>query len=237
MNHEITRHERLRSCILQMITDGPGQGGLLASERDGAKEHRITCLMAKLVIEGLADHELVQSLRTFVCGSAGSNSRALTSFSQDMSARCTRSTSGGVLVTKRTADARAGRQLQINPAGEVIEVQGLQLANEVPMCLEKIQLPTKFVSGLNLNPLAGSMYKLLASRYRLRVTEVEQRVDAPVLDVPQARPLRVPLISPAQLVERFSCDEAGRPAERARSLYCANRFDFWVALERPCPSK
>ncbi len=235
-----TKHEQLRRSILQMITDDPRQGRLLPSERDLATEHGISRMTARLVIEELADQGLVyrvHGLGTFVSGGAISKSLALTSFSEDMLTRGMRPSSRVLLARERPAGAAAGVHLQISPAEQVIEVRRVRLADDVPMCLESIELPAQLVPGLSSRPLAGSVYELLASEYRIHITRAEQRIRATVLDVEEAQLLEVPPVSPALLVERGSCDKAGRPVEWARSLYRADRYDFRVAVERRRSSK
>lgn len=230
-----TKHESLRRSILQIITEDPRQGRLLPSERELATEHGISRMTARLVIEELADQGLVyrvQGLGTFVSAAAISKSLRLTSFTEDMLARGMRPTSRVTFMTERPAGAAAGADLQLSPGEPVIVVERVRLADDVPMCVETIELPARLVPGLASDPLEGSVYELLASHYRIRITRAEQRIRATVLDTREAQLLQVPPVSPALLVERVSSDKSGRPVERARSLYRADRYDFRVAVER-----
>ena len=81
-------------------------------------------------------------------------------------------------------------------------------------------------------PLTGSMYSLLATRYRIRIAHAEQRIRATVLHAEEAELLETSALSPALPVERVSSDRAGRSVERASSLYRADRYDFRVAVNR-----
>lgn len=211
------------------------RGRMLPSERDLATEYGVSRMTMRQVVEELADHGYVyrvQGLGTFVDRPRVSKSLVLTSFTEDMLARGLRPGSRVLEVCERPAGAAAGSDLQLSPVEPVVYLCRVRLADDVPMCLESIELPARLFPGLPELALTGSIYSLLATRYRVRIAHAEQRIRATVLDVEEAARLEVPALSPALLVERISSDRAGRSVERARSLYRADRYDFRVAVDR-----
>jgi GntR family transcriptional regulator len=235
-----TKHELLRSALLGVIEQDPRRDRVLPSERDLAAEFGVSRMTARMAIEELADQGFVyrvQGRGTFIDRPWVSKSLALTSFTEDMLARGLRPSTRVVLCEERPAGAAASRDLRISPAAPVIYMRRVRLADEIPICLETVQLPAELVPGLADVPVTGSLYDLLASRYRIRITHAEQRIRATVLEPEEAELLDAAPVSPALLVERISNDKAGRPVERARSLYRADRYDFRVAVDRRRPDR
>jgi GntR family transcriptional regulator len=240
MSRAVTKHDQLRSVLLGLIEQDPRRDRALPSERDLATEYGVSRMTARMAIEELADQGFVyrvQGRGTFVDRPLVSKSLALTSFTEDMLARGMQPGTRVVLCAERPAGAAAGRDLQISPAAAVIFLRRVRLADGVPICLESVELPARLVPDLASQPLTGSLYDLLATAYRIRFMHAEQRIRATVLDPEEADLLEVPEVSPALLVERVSSDKAGRPVERARSLYRADRYDFRVAVDRRPPSR
>jgi GntR family transcriptional regulator len=235
MQESATKHEQVKQSLLDLIKQDPRRDRPLPSERDLAADHGVSRMTARMVIEELADQGLVyrvQGRGTFVTRPAVSKSLALTSFTEDMIARGMRPGSRVLLVTERAAGAAAGRDLRISPAEPVIYIRRVRLADDAPMCLESVELPARLTPGLTELPLTESIYDVLASRYKIRISHADQRIRATVLDSEEAELLDVPTVSPALLVERVSSDKTDRPVERARSLYRADRYDFRVAVDR-----
>jgi GntR family transcriptional regulator len=235
-----TKHEQLRSALLSLIEQDPRRERALPSERDLAAEFGVSRMTARMAVEELADQGFVyrvQGRGTFVRQPWVSKSLALTSFTEDMLARGMRPATKVLASAERPAGAAAGHDLQISPAEPVVFVRRVRLADGVPICLEAVELPAALVPGLLGEALTGSLYDLLASRYRIRITHAEQRIRATVLDQDEADLLGVAPVSPALLVERVSLDRAGRPVERARSVYRADRYDFRVAVDRRGPGR
>ncbi|MGI8761427.1 MAG: GntR family transcriptional regulator [Jatrophihabitantaceae bacterium] len=230
-----TKHSQLRDSLLQLIMEDSSRGRMLPSERELASAYGVSRMTMRQVVEEFADSGYVyrvQGLGTFVDRPQVSKSLLLTSFTEDMLARGLRPGSRVLEVRERAAGAATGSDLQLSPVEPVVYVRRVRLADDVPMCLETIEIPARLVPGLRELPLTGSMYNLLATRYRIRIAHAEQRIRATVLDSEEADLLEVPALSPAMLVERVSSDRAGRSVERARSLYRGDRYDFRVAVDR-----
>ncbi|NIK54295.1 UTRA domain-containing protein [Kribbella shirazensis] len=73
----------------------------------------------------------------------------------------------------------------------------LRLANSQTMCLEDVWLVGAHAPDLLSEDLEGSLYDLLAQRYRIVVDRAEQETRPTVLDAEQAALLGVPPYSAA----------------------------------------
>jgi GntR family transcriptional regulator len=235
MSQSVSKHELVRSALLGLIAQDPRRDRALPSERDIASEYGVSRMTARMVIEELADQGYVyrvQGRGTFVGRPRVSKSLALTSFTEDITARGMRPGSRVIACTEGPAGAAIGRDLQISPNDAVISIKRVRLADDIPMCLETIEIPARLAPGLAGLPLTGSVYELLAARYRVRVSHAEQRIRATVLEPDEAALLDSPPLSPALLVERISRDKSDRRIERARSVYRGDRYDFKVDVDR-----
>lgn len=100
------------------------------------------------------------------------------------------------------------------------------------MCFERVHLPAAPFPRLLDQDLRGSLYQLLAGRYRTVLANAEQRIAATTLNRRHADLLGVPARSPALDVRRCGIDARGRIVEYGRSLYRADRYDFEMTIGR-----
>lgn len=231
----LTKHALVREALLELIRRDPTHGRSLPSERELAASYGVSRMTARQAIEELVDEGYVyrvQGAGTFVHRPAISKSLTLTSFSEDMRARGMRPGSRILRVEERPAGPAAGRDLLLSPVEPVVSASRVRLADGTPMCLERVELPARLVPGITPEDFEGSLYALLAARYRIRVVRADQGIRATVLHPEEADLLGVPPLSPALLVRRVTADRGGRPVERAQSLYRADRYDFQVSVER-----
>ena len=147
-------------------------------------------------------------------------SLALTSFSEDITAR--RMTPGARLLTldRADADVAVARDLALSPGDPV-----------VPMCLERVWLPELLVPGLVDAGVGQSLYDALAG-YGLDPQHADQTIRATVVTPEEALLLDVPAHSPALHVSRITYDSLGRAVERGHSVYRADRYDFHLSVSR-----
>jgi GntR family transcriptional regulator len=133
---------------------------------------------------------------------------------------------------RRAAEPELARTLEIEPGDPVYHLERLRLADGFPMCVERVDLPAAPFPRLLDQDLRGSLYGLLAGRYRTVLAGAEQRVSATTLNRRHADLLGVPVRSPALHVRRRGIDARGRVVEFAESLYRADRYDFEMTIRR-----
>src|SRR5205814_6252290 len=112
------------------------------------------------------------------------------------------------------APAAVARVLEAPEGAPVFRIERLRLADGVPMCLETVHLPARLFPHLLEADLTGSLYEVLALRYRTSVVRAEQTFSAARLLRRQADLLGVPPGSAALVMRRVGVDARGRLVEQ-----------------------
>jgi GntR family transcriptional regulator len=229
------KHEQLGARLRELIDNDLPAHAKLPTERDLAEQFGVSRVTVRRALGDLENERRVyrvQGAGTFVAATPIAKTLELTSFSEDMRRRSLRPGSRLLAAEVATAGARAGFALRLSPSEEVVLIQRVRTADDVPMCLERVYLPHALVPGLLDGGLDGSLYERLDESYRIRLVRAEQTIHATVVDPPTAELLDVPPFAPALLVERTTFDERDRPVELAVSVYRADRYSFEVTLFR-----
>lgn len=123
------------------------------------------------------------------------------------------------------AGARVGRKLRISPAAEIVYIARLRLVDGEPMAVEYLHVPAGLVPGLRAADMeSGDFYAFLRDRHGVQVHEAVQSIEPTVANEEEARLLAVPVLSPALLFDRLTCDAQGQPVEYVHSLYRGDRY-------------
>jgi GntR family transcriptional regulator len=127
---------------------------------------------------------------------------------------------------KPTASARAAFDLT---KGDLVHaINRLRFADDDPIALETTYFPEKLTPGLLEEPLEGSLWDLLQSRYGIVASRASTNFDTVVLDHASCAKLRVRSASPGMLLTRRTFAQGGRCFEFARDEYRADRVTFEV---------
>lgn len=141
--------------------------------------------------------------------------------------------------TSRTVDfgvlpagPRIGRRLLTAPGEQVLRATRLRLVDGDPMCVETLHVPRALVPDLTARDLeTDSFYRLLSSRYGIRLVRASQIIEPTVVDAAEAELLGVPVHTPALLFERAARDADGRVVEFTRSVYRGDRYRIATQLD------
>ncbi|MEO7375681.1 MAG: GntR family transcriptional regulator [Nakamurella sp.] len=239
------KYEALRRQLLADITAGMQPHDALPTERDLMASYAVSRMTVREALGRLADEGhiyRVQGSGSYVADPGKiRKSLALTSFSEDITAR--RMTPGARLVTldRTEADVAVARDLALSPGDLVVRIVRLRTADGEPMCLERVWLPERLVPGMVDAGIGESLYDALA-RFGLDPQHADQTIRATVVTIEEARLLGVPAHSPALHVSRITYDSLGRAIERGHSVYRADRYDFHLSVSRrgrprPAPAR
>lgn len=229
------KHEVVRDHLLAAMRSDLRPHDRLPTERELSDELGVSRLTVRRALDQLSSEGKVyriQGAGTFVADGSIRKGDNLSSFSEDMRARGLHPSARLLVAEEAVAGAKQSWRLEVGPGEPLVHLVRLRLANDVPMCLENVYLVKRFAPDLLAQPLDGSLYDLLAERYRIHLGQAKQSVTATVLDAPDAKRLGVPPLSPALLVERVTRDRANRAVELAESLYRADRYAFEIDLHR-----
>lgn len=232
----VSKHERVRRHVEQMIGDGLSPHEQLPTEREFAETLEVNRQTVRRALDELERDGVVYRLQgagTFVSATRISKSFELTSFSEDMRARGMRPGSRSVDVRISPAGQTVGYALNLSPREDVVRVRRVRTADDVPICLEESSFEAGSVPGLENGIIGDSLYDDLRTRFGLVAVRADQEIHAVVLDEEQAAALQTPPFSPAFLVKRTTYDARSRAVEYAESVYRGDRYSYQLSISRP----
>jgi GntR family transcriptional regulator len=118
--------------------------------------------------------------------------------------------------------------LQLPKGARVWELRRLRLADGEPVCLVSSYLPVRLTPGLDKHDLTGSLAKLLAEEYGIKLRTADQTIRARGAVGEEAELLGVPEGEPIFMITRVAYDEQGTPVEYLGSLWRGDRYDLQV---------
>jgi len=111
------------------------------------------------------------------------------------------------------------------------------LADDLPMAVEDLHVPSRVAPGLTGEDLEGtSFYDLLAHRYDNPVVSGTQTAEPALVGPEDAELLGVEPGSPVFLFERTSHVASGEIAEFVRSVYRGDRYRIVAEIFPPEPA-
>ncbi|WP_238009106.1 GntR family transcriptional regulator [Dactylosporangium sp. AC04546] len=132
-----------------------------------------------------------------------------------------------------TASAKAAFDLA--SSARVHALHRLRFADDEPIALETTYFPADLTPGLLSEPLTGSLWQLLRTRYGVIPVSAQATIQSIVIDDASCTQLRIRSASSGILLTRWTFDEAGRCVEFARDVYRADRASFQVEARIPVP--
>lgn len=227
--------ERLEALLAVLVPGEP-----LPAERDLARELGVARMTLRRVVDQMVGDERLIRRRgagTFVAGAKVTQRLAATSFSADMRARGLRPGSRTIQARVFPAGMMLAGLLAVPPQTDVLFVRRLRLADDEPMAVEDLHVPTTVAPGLTGRDLDGrSFYDLLAERYDDPVVSGTQTVEPALVGADVAGLLGVDPGSPVFLFERTSRVRSGGVAEFVQSTYRGDRYRIVVDIFPPDPA-
>jgi GntR family transcriptional regulator len=228
---EVTR-QALRARLRELVA-AAHPGDRLPSERDlsrrfGAARMTVRGATDALVAEGLVARR--QGSGTYVLAPPVVRFLGLTSFTQDMRDRGLVASSRMLAFEPSTADDETAARLRV-PVGEPVDrFTRLRLGSGEPMAIETVTIPASLVPGLAPTDLDGSLYELLATRYRVRPSSADVTIE-PALPDATTRALLGIADDQACLVLRMTdLDHRGRVVMVADCTYRGDRYQLSAHL-------
>lgn len=209
----------------------------MPSERELAAGFGVSVMTVRQALARLAVRGLVVRLRgrhggTFVAEPR--LERDLTGFAGLSDQLRRQGVEPGALVlsaSEQPAPAPVASELGLEPGAGVYEIVRVRLANGEAVALERTCFPTGLLPSLLEEPLDGSLYELLRSRYGIVPQRAVERLEPVVAGLDEAASLGVARGAPLMLVERTAYGYAGEAVEHSRELYRGDRIRVVVRSE------
>jgi GntR family transcriptional regulator len=131
------------------------------------------------------------------------------------------------------ATAHVARALDLTPGAPVYELCRLRVVDDVPLSLQTVYLSAALCPRLEENDLASSLYRLLESRYGLRLWSGRETLRARGASEHEARLLDIAEGTPVMHAERITYAANGTAVEYLEAVWRGDRYDIKVTLTRP----
>jgi GntR family transcriptional regulator len=136
-------------------------------------------------------------------------------------------------LSRLAASPTAAHALELKPGEEVYELRRLRIVEGVPLSLQTACLPAHLCPGLEENDLTSSLYRLLESRYGLRLWTGNEILRARGATQPEGKLLEIRKGTPVMFAERITYTSTGAPVEYLEAVWRGDRYDFKATLTRP----
>lgn len=198
------------------------------SARWGAARMTVRRAMDGLVAEGLVERR--HGSGTYVVPQPFVRLLGLTSFTQDMRERGMTPGSRMLVFDTGQADSALAGRLHVAPGASVVRFTRLRLANDEPMAVETVWIPAVVVPGLTAADLGGSLYELLATRYRVVTGSASVAIEPVLPDEATRDLLAIPVDQPCLRVRMVDADSRGRVIMVADCVYRGDRYQLHAAV-------
>ncbi|MCL7748553.1 GntR family transcriptional regulator [Halalkalibacter alkaliphilus] len=124
-------------------------------------------------------------------------------------------------------------RLDINVGDPILRIRRVRYTGTLPIAVQTIILPEKWVPGLQPNDIGGSsIYELIEKKLNKRLDWAKQQIDAVAAPNYYAKWLEIEPKSPLFKVTRQAYLEGGEPMDIAVTYYRPDRYSYQINLYR-----
>lgn len=116
------------------------------------------------------------------------------------------------------------RNLGLAEGESVFRMRRRRDADTRPLSIDTMTLPMRLVPGFSQHDHAGSVYRLLASEYRIEMAHADETIDVAEATAEQAAELGVEVGAPLFEIWRVTFDAAESPIEFSHDFFRADRL-------------
>jgi GntR family transcriptional regulator len=157
----------------------------------------------------------------------------LVSTSEDMQRRGWSLATRVIGLDRLAAPAHVAHTLEVPLESQVYALCRLRIVNGEPVSLQTSYLPAALCPRLEDNDLSASLFRLLETRYGLRLWTAQGVLRARTATTREAQHLALDEHIPVLYVERTTYAASGIPVEYLEAAWRGDRYDVRVTLRRP----
>ena len=231
-------YKQIYDGFFQLIESGELKAGdSIPSERDLCEDLNISRMTLRAAINQLVRDGLLtrkHGSNTFVSATRiVKNAMGFMSFSEEMRTRNMSAYSKVIALEEKKADESTAAQLDMPSGTFVIYLERIRYANDEPIALEKVYLPSERFPGLMEYDFNNqSLYEVLENNYNCIPVIAEEIIESIVFDEKDSKLMDVLENSPALLVKRITRDEMGNSVEVVNTLYRGDRYQVLLIRRR-----
>jgi GntR family transcriptional regulator len=232
-------YQQLADLLRREISDQEEQDEVyqLPSENELAERHGITRATVRHALDVLEQDGWIY--REKGRGSFAAIRRVeheltqLVSTTEDMRRRGWPLTTQVVSLEQTPSAPYVAHVLELPESTPVYELCRLRLVDDEPLSLQTAYLPIALCPELEENDLTASLYRLLETRYGLRLWAGQEVLRARCAVPYEAELLRIKENMPVMYMERVTYAANGAAVEYLEAVWRGDRYDFKVTLSRP----
>jgi GntR family transcriptional regulator len=138
-----------------------------------------------------------------------------------------------VSVKQVPATSKIASVLELPIGSPCYELRRLRLVDGSPISLQTPYLPVALCPDLEQNDLTSSLYRLLETRYGLRLWTGRETLRARCALPQEEDLLELDSCAAVMYMERITYAASGEPVEYLEAVWRGDRYDFKVSLSRP----
>jgi GntR family transcriptional regulator len=238
-NSVIPYYQQVADLLRREISERESQDEIyqLPSENELAERHGITRATVRHALDVLEQDGWIY--REKGKGSFAAVRRVeheltqLVSTTEDMRRRGWSLTTRVVSLEQVSSSPYVAHTLELPVGAPVYELCRLRIVDDEPLSLQTAYLPVELCSKLEENDLTSSLYRLLETRYGLRLWTGKEVLRARCAIPHEAQLLQIRDNSPVMYMERVTYAANGIAVEYLEAVWRGDRYDFKVTLSRP----
>lgn len=225
---------RIAQYLRELVAEGR-PGGRLPSDAELCDRFGVSRMTARQAVQLLVSERLLYRKRgqgTFIA--ARVVPRLLgspLSFTESMRRRGLKASSELLETGMRTPTADQAQALGLRPGQQVVLVERLRLADDLPMSIEHVILHPRCAAVLHEDLVNGSLHAA-CERLGFIPMRAQARVSARTVTAREAHLLQSTRSEVVLCEDRIISDQHGEPLESTETRYLASRYEFEAVLHR-----
>jgi GntR family transcriptional regulator len=238
-NSPLPYYQQVADLLRREISERESQDEIyqLPSENELAERHGITRATVRHALDVLEQNGWIY--REKGKGSFAAVHRVeheltqLVSTTEDMRQRGWSLTTQVVSLESVSSSPYVAHTLELPVGAPVYELCRLRIVDDEPLSLQTAYLPVELCPKLEENDLTSSLYRLLETRYGLRLWTGKEVLRARCAIPHEAQLLQIRDNSPVMYMERVTYAANGVAVEYLEAVWRGDRYDFKVTLAWP----
>ncbi|MFN4190073.1 MAG: GntR family transcriptional regulator [Pseudothermotoga sp.] len=228
---------QLKEALRKNILAGVWKSGeKIPTERQLSENFGVSTAVVRQAVSLLVEEGFLikrQGKGTFVVDArVRQGPRKLTSFTEEMSSMGLKASSIVLEKGVKQADEKICNALKLELKANVLMVRRLRLANNEPLGIQTFYIAEYLVPDFLENDLTQSLYKLLETKYGVRIVSAQEKYFATILDRYECKLLKVKWPFAGFIVERITFDPTGSPVEYTESIIRSDKYSVQVSLRK-----